>query len=463
LMSVQECSICLCEYSADNKEENKTPLLLSCGHTFCYSCLVDIYDDEKALFECPTCRGHTKASQGIKDLKSNFALLEMLSLFSESKKIKKPEKGVAEVGADGKEGTVCCECEKANATLYCPSCEESYCAECCQSTHQASKALSKHRPRPITLQTHASKCLDHNEPIKLLCRTCSIPICALCTHKDYGTIHQGHETVLIKTAAPEIQTSIATLLAQSDNALQTLNDTSESIAKSITTLSTNSELISKKISKTIEDTIQALRLRETELVKLLAEEEKYKSNKLLGQKEVIQGRITNLGKQCEQLRETIGHELDDNDVSILIAQSKLIKTLAHDLNIEYEKLPLVEPEMLVDLPDLGPTIKKYGTIGQSLPTFVTNLRSSISTIYLRWDASFLWTEFVVEMRLAPGNKGKEVKSNEKEEKGEKEENKEEKEEKKTTTTKILFNWKIPRLMEFINQRIGSLYLDLHHY
>jgi len=67
-----ECGICLIAYEPKNPD--RYPLFLECGHTFCKICVKDLLS-VKPL--CPLCR--SKITKKFDDLKTNFALLDILS------------------------------------------------------------------------------------------------------------------------------------------------------------------------------------------------------------------------------------------------------------------------------------------------------------------------------------------------------------------------------------------------
>jgi hypothetical protein len=64
------CPICYDQYN----DKDKIPRILSCGHTFCQHCLMDLRTSN--ILTCPTCR--TYFSPDVKQLIKNFTILDCL-------------------------------------------------------------------------------------------------------------------------------------------------------------------------------------------------------------------------------------------------------------------------------------------------------------------------------------------------------------------------------------------------
>ena len=67
-----ECSICYEGYN----DEKKCPRLLSCGHSFCFSCLERLLHGNS--IDCPKCRHAVAVPTGVQGLLKNFALLDIV-------------------------------------------------------------------------------------------------------------------------------------------------------------------------------------------------------------------------------------------------------------------------------------------------------------------------------------------------------------------------------------------------
>ena len=62
------CEICYEPYSLTN--QSKLPKLTSCcSHSFCLSCLLDIYNRNEHIFKCPYCR--KSVNQSPREFKTN--------------------------------------------------------------------------------------------------------------------------------------------------------------------------------------------------------------------------------------------------------------------------------------------------------------------------------------------------------------------------------------------------------
>ncbi|MCO5566693.1 hypothetical protein L7F22_020371 [Adiantum nelumboides] len=75
-MKLPACSICQTTYN----EEEKAPMMLQCGHTFCQECLSRMFAvSTDHLLVCPRCRQASKVGNSVETLRKNFAMLSLIN------------------------------------------------------------------------------------------------------------------------------------------------------------------------------------------------------------------------------------------------------------------------------------------------------------------------------------------------------------------------------------------------
>ena len=106
-----ECLICYEGYN----DEKKCPRLLSCGHSFCSSCLERLLHGNS--IDCPKCRHAVAVPTGVQGLLKNFALLDIV------KEAPKEQAGHTE-HTDTHDCEACD--EKHPATFCCLDCKKTF-------------------------------------------------------------------------------------------------------------------------------------------------------------------------------------------------------------------------------------------------------------------------------------------------------------------------------------------------
>ena len=179
-----ECSICYEGYN----DEKKCPRLLSCGHSFCFSCLERLLHGNS--IDCPKCRHAVAVPTGVQGLLKNFALLDIV------KEAPKEQAGNTE-----HTGTHDCEAcdEKHPATFCCLECKENFCKTAAQF-HKRSKTSRDHRVVSLEelkanpqLASVSVLCPEHNDQFRFFDKDCSRVICRDC----YALNHSGHKCVTV--------------------------------------------------------------------------------------------------------------------------------------------------------------------------------------------------------------------------------------------------------------------------
>jgi tripartite motif-containing protein 23 len=126
------CPICYDHYN----DKEKIPRILSCGHTFCQNCLMDLRTTN--ILTCPTCR--TYFSPEVKQLIKNFTILDYL--YSEKannllKAIDAKKNGEA-LAEESKEEEVifCAKHPQKKAKYFCETDQMNICSKCIVADHK---------------------------------------------------------------------------------------------------------------------------------------------------------------------------------------------------------------------------------------------------------------------------------------------------------------------------------------
>uniref|UniRef100_A0A087YKT4 Uncharacterized protein n=1 Tax=Poecilia formosa TaxID=48698 RepID=A0A087YKT4_POEFO len=236
------CSICL--------DLLKDPVTIPCGHSYCMSCITDHWDaeDQKGIHSCPQCRETFTPRPALKRSTMLAALVEQMK-----------KTGLQTAPADhryaGPEDVACeiCTGRKLKAIKSCLVCLVSYCENHLQP-HLDVPGLKNHKLVEPSRNLQENICSQHDEVMKMFCRTDQKCICAFCLLDE----HKGHDTV---SAAAERTERQKELEERRGNIQQGIQDRE----KDVKLLQQEVEAINHSADKTVEDSEKIF----TELIRLL--------------------------------------------------------------------------------------------------------------------------------------------------------------------------------------------------
>ncbi|XP_053192180.1 tripartite motif-containing protein 16-like [Scomber japonicus] len=289
------CSICL--------DLLKEPVGLSCGHSYCMSCIKGFWDgeDEMKIYSCPQCR---EAFTPRPVLKKNA----MLAALVEQLKKTRLQAAPADHYYAGPEDVACdvCTGRKLKAFKSCLTCLMSYCENHLQSHFELNK-LKKHKLVEPSEKLQENICSRHDEVMKIFCRTDKKCICYLCTMED----HKGHDTVPAAAERTEWQRELEVSRL---NIQQRIQDRE----KDVKLLQQEVEAVSRSADKAVEDSekiftqlIRLLQKRSSDVKQQIRSQQETEVSGVKELQEKLQQEITELKRKDAELKQ-LSHTEDHN-------------------------------------------------------------------------------------------------------------------------------------------------------
>ncbi|CAJ1048678.1 tripartite motif-containing protein 16-like [Xyrichtys novacula] len=267
------CSICL--------DLLKDPVTVSCGHSFCMSCIKSYWDteDEKKIYSCPQCR-ETFIPRPV--LKKNTMLAGLVEELKKSGLQAAPD----DPSDAGPEDVACdfCSGRKLKAVKSCLQCLVSYCQIHLQP-HFEVAPLKKHKLVEPSKKLQENICSRHDEVMKMFCRTDQQSICYLCPVDQ----HKGHDTV---SAAAERAERQKDLEESRENIQQRIQDREEDVKL----LQQEVEAINGSADKAVEHSQKIF----SQLIRLMEKRRSDVKQQVRSQQEREVSRVKELQEKLEQ-------------------------------------------------------------------------------------------------------------------------------------------------------------------
>ncbi|XP_014831491.1 PREDICTED: tripartite motif-containing protein 16-like [Poecilia mexicana] len=267
------CSICL--------DLLKDPVTIPCGHSYCMSCITDHWDaeDQKGIHSCPQCRETFTPRPALKRSTMLAALVEQMK-----------KTGLPAAPADhryaGPEDVACeiCTGRKLKAFKSCLVCLVSYCENHLQP-HLDVPGLKNHKLVEASRNLQENICSQHDEVMKMFCRTDQKCICAFCLLDE----HKGHDTVSAAAGRTERQRELE---ERRGNIQQRIQDREEDVKL----LQQEVEAINHSADKTVEDSEEIF----TKLIRLLQKRSSDVKHHIRSQQEDEVSRVKDVQEKLEQ-------------------------------------------------------------------------------------------------------------------------------------------------------------------
>ncbi|XP_052387775.1 tripartite motif-containing protein 16-like [Carassius gibelio] len=285
------CSICL--------DLLKDAVALTCGHSYCMSCITD-YWDQKGVYSCPQCR-QTFTPRPV--LGKNTMLAEVLEKLKKTK-LQAARPAQCYTGSGNVECDICTG-DKNKAIKSCLVCLESYCQTHFER-HEEFHSGKRHKLTDATGQLQEMICPLHDKLLEIFCRTDQQCICYMCMvdeHKDHDTVSATAERTEKQKQLEETQRKNQQRIQERQKELEELKEAVESHKRSAQTAVEDSERIFTELIRSIERS-------RSEVTQLIRDQEKAEVSRAEIQLEQLKQEIEDLRRrdaELEQLSHTDNH------------------------------------------------------------------------------------------------------------------------------------------------------------
>ncbi|XP_062391017.1 E3 ubiquitin/ISG15 ligase TRIM25-like [Sardina pilchardus] len=295
-VSQDEFSCCVC------LDLLKDPVTVSCGHSFCSSCITGCWDqeDQKGVYSCPQCR-ETFTPRPV--LRRNTMLTEVIE------KLKKTElqsdvKAPSYAGPDDVECDFCSG-RKHKAIKSCLTCLVSYCEVHIQPHYEVPR-FSKHKLVNATSQLQEKICSQHDRIIEVFCRTDQKLICLLCSMDD----HSGHKTVSAVAERTERQNKLLETKVENRTQIQQRVKELHEVHQALLTLKTSAQEAVEDSERMFTELISFMEQKRSEVTESIRAQERAEVSRAEGLLEQLELEITKLKSRdadMEKLQQTEDH------------------------------------------------------------------------------------------------------------------------------------------------------------
>ncbi|XP_059210705.1 E3 ubiquitin/ISG15 ligase TRIM25-like [Centropristis striata] len=286
------CSICL--------DLLKDPVTISCGHSYCMSCIKDYWDEklEEKTHSCPQCR-QSFTERPV--LGKNTILAELVE---EVKKVglqaASPDEPYAEPG-----DVTCDYClgKKLKACKSCLVCMASFCEQHLQP-HYNVAPLKKHKLVEATLKLQENVCSRHDEVMKIFCRTDQKCICYLCSMDD----HKGHDTVSAAAERADRQTELGASRQKLQQRVQDREKDVKVLQQRVKAINQSADAAVRDSEEIFTDLMRLIKKRSSEVKQQIRSQQETQVSRAKELEEKLQQEITELQRKDSDLQQLLHSE-----------------------------------------------------------------------------------------------------------------------------------------------------------
>ncbi|XP_042634385.1 tripartite motif-containing protein 16-like isoform X1 [Cyprinus carpio] len=288
------CPICL--------DLLKNPVALTCGHSYCMSCITDCWDqdDQKGVCSCPQCR---QIFTPRPVLGKNTMLAEVLEKLKKIK-LQAARPAQCSTGSGDVECDICTG-DKNKAVKSCLVCLESYCQKHLER-HEEFHSGKRHKMTDATGQLRDMICPLHDKLLEIFCRTDQQCICYLCMLDE----HKNHETVSATAERTEKQRQLGEMQRKYQERIQKREKELEELKEAVESYKHSAQAAVEDSERIFTELIRSIKRSRSEVTQLIRDQENAAVRRAEGQLEQLEQEIEDLRRrdaELEQLSHTDNH------------------------------------------------------------------------------------------------------------------------------------------------------------
>ncbi|XP_060738816.1 tripartite motif-containing protein 16-like [Tachysurus vachellii] len=282
------CSVCL--------DLLKDPVTLSCGHSFCKVCINGCWDqeDQKDVYSCPQCRD-TFTPRPV--LRRNNMLAEVVEKLKKKTEVQAASPDHCYTGPGDVECDFCTG-RKHKAVKSCLVCVASFC-ETHLKPHYQVPSWKKHKLVEASGNLQDKICSEHDEVLKIFCRSDQSFICYLCMTDE----HKSHDTVSVKAYRTEKENELQEEQLKFQQRLQEKQKKVQELKQAVNTIKLSTQTAVEDNERIFTELISFMEKKRSEVTEMIRAQEKAelrRAERLLDQLEQeiddLQRRVTEMGK-----------------------------------------------------------------------------------------------------------------------------------------------------------------------
>ncbi|XP_074525952.1 E3 ubiquitin-protein ligase TRIM16-like [Halichoeres trimaculatus] len=279
------------------------PVAVSCGHSFCMSCIKTRWDteDDKRVYSCPQCK---KSFTPRPVLEKNT----MLAALAEELKKTGPPAAPADPCCAGPEDVACdvCTGRKVKAWKSCLQCLASYCDRHLQS-HYDAPPLKKHKLVEPSKKLQENVCSLHDEVRKTFCGTDQQSICYLCSVDQ----HKGHNSVWAAAGSTERQRELEGSRRNIQQRIQDREKDVELLQQELEAINGSADKAVEHSEKMFTKLIRLMKKRRSDVRQQIRSQQQTEVSRVKELQEKLEQEITELKRKDAELHE-LSHTQDHN-------------------------------------------------------------------------------------------------------------------------------------------------------